>query len=238
MTLFAQVLHDIAEKEKPLSGTLLKIKVLTRKADAEHFKRWLQCEIEGYRDSGLTPPAYRRVAPQYRGIFHGPFQQRMSNVPLDPNCLPEKFSTLRVAEWPDSVAEIESTIASSGEVGEAPAIAESLSIVSVFREYGEQLPGYCLNEVISYYSIAGFTGMLDTVRSRLLEFLCQLAEKHPTLEEDDNFWTCLPKNQVDEAAGRIVYENCVFGDSYHNSGQAGSMGASGRSHDNVFNQGR
>ena len=73
MPLIHDIQLELLNEEKDVGSTLLKLKVLASKLEADVLEDWVTHEIEGYPE-GVSVPIYRKTPVIYRGYFTGSAQ--------------------------------------------------------------------------------------------------------------------------------------------------------------------
>ena len=242
MTRFSQLMKDVANPTQSLSSILLQARLLARELRSHELNKWVQLELNGYTEIEEVPD-YRIVRPRFFGHFNGSFGSATRNVPLSTSAFPDEIRDL-VANFPmtQNIAAIEQLLASDTEVYNIP---QSGEVVEAFRMYDVQITMQILNHVNGMFTKPAVAGILHTIRTRLLEFLIQLADQHPELETDDSAPNNIPAPHVTRATQTYILHNSnlnliqqgenSMGDIY-NAGQAGAMGPNAHAHDITFQQ--
>jgi hypothetical protein len=239
VTPFAQLLSDTANDSRPLSGILLRTRLIARQLKSPDFNRWVKLELNGYpRDEVL--PDYRIVYPMFFGHFHGAFGSSTKNVPLSTTYFPNEIRSLVSQHpMPNDIASLEQLLASNTETYHNP---QPGHVVEAFRRYGEQISGQTLNHVEGIFTKPTVAGILHQIRTRLLDFFIELSDEYPGLESDSSAITNIPVEVVSCAAQQFILHDCKFfngasrmGDSY-NAQQVGAMGPNASAQNMTFQQ--
>ena len=233
---FSQLIDELADqKNHSLSDVLLKAKVLAHQLRGRKFRQWINSEIDGYDRTG-TIPTYRKLMIALRGDFNGPFQSILRDVPLSTSMFDEDMrEVLNYHTVPNSVAAIEDMTSKEGD----PVAKLDIKYVNFFRQYGEQIDGMILNHLKKGIPKSGLVGILASVRSKLLDFLLELRDKHPDLDKDDKAAAQISESEIDSVMATNVYNDCIVIEGgemrdVYQAGQAGAMGPGAKA-DN-FNQ--
>ncbi len=238
-TRFKQLIDDVADESQPLSGILLRARVLASDLKTPELRDWVKSELDGYA-SRDDLPAYRVLYPQFFGTFTGPFGAATKNVPLGVSGIPEGVRDV-IAEHPmfTGVGAIEDLYAADTDMYNHPKTAD---VVGLFRRFGPQITGETLNAVEGVITKQAVRQVLSDIRSRFLEFLIELSERHPELKTDDDAINQIPVSDVSNAMQVIVHGSfnlhsggTQMGDTY-NVGQAGAMGPGSHAENMTFQQ--
>jgi hypothetical protein len=238
MSRFSQLIDEVADQRNhSLSDVLLKAKVLAHRLRSRKFREWINSEIDGYSD-GSELPDYRIVSATLLGEFNGYFHSRYKNVPLSTSFLePKVREFLETEPMSPGVAYIEDLVSKDGRIGKSLDIA----VVSYLRVHGVQIEDMILNHVEKTVAKSELMALLASIRSRLLDFLLELRDKYPDLDQDEDAPPRIPEAVIDSAMARRVYNNCTVlegGDMRDNyqAGQAGAMGPNAKAENMNFVQ--
>lgn len=238
MGRLSELIDEVSNTARPLGDVLLKARVFAHKLKGRKFRQWVKSETEGYPD-GAPLPDYRVIETQCFGDYHGPFGSAYTNVPLSTSMLAPDIQrcldTQRVAE---SISTIEEMLRlSDKEFG----IALDINLVAYLRRHGMQARNMVLNYVVKRFSPAAFSSILSMTRARLLDFLLELSDKHPELDDSEGAAAELDASEIDAVAEKHIYHNCtVVKDSQmrdaYSAGQAAAMGPNATAEGNTFIQ--
>lgn len=226
MSQLSVLIDEVSDqKNHSLSDVLMKAKVLASQLRGRKFRQWINAELDGYTDPKDVPD-YRVLRCHLIGQFAGPFQSGIKDVPLSTSTLDEKvrkwFSTELMA---DSVGYIEDLLATEGQIGRSL----EFKALNYLRSHGDYIEGYILNGVTKAIPRHSLAQLLLNVRTRLLDFLLELREKHPELNENDDAVAQIAESDIDSLVVTKVYHDCtvVEGDQMRDSYQGGQVGAMG-----------
>jgi AbiTii len=238
MSKFSQLIDDAADqKSHSLSDVMLKAKVLAHHLKSRKFRQWVNAEIDGY-DSKMPLPDYRVLHATLMGDFAGPFQSQLKNVSLSTTSLePAAKQDLGNQPLIDGISYIEDLLSREGDVGQVL----DYKTLQYLRVHAEQVDGMILNRVVKHISKHGLAGLLSGVRSRLLDFLLELRDKHPALDKNDDEASRIAEDEIDLAMSRKVYKNCTVFEGaemrdVYQAGQAGAMGPNSKAENINFIQ--
>ena len=93
MSLLRDIQDAALDSKVNLPDLLRKCKVLAVRLGNEDFKRWVDNELNGYRNNGDLPD-YRILNVESKGHFSGYFGSGLRNAPIPTGCLPEDFKDL------------------------------------------------------------------------------------------------------------------------------------------------
>lgn len=200
MKLLDEIIDMLADDQRPVTGALLKTKVLLHQLGAPELATWVNDELSGYPDNDRVP-RYRVIPGRVIGNISNP-ARRYSNHPIPIGHLDEsEQKTLQNVPMPNPIATIENLAQSDGSLSR-PLPMELNGLL------GAQLGnGYHVESARIEIDKASVIGVVSQVRSRLLDFLLELRGKiGPEVSE----------RQVAEAAKNLnlreMFNGAVFGD--------------------------
>ena len=185
MNLLDEIRVDLTRETATLPNTLRKARVLAHELQSQELRDWVSNELGGYSVEAAVP-SYRQFRLPVFGTFHGPFRERIPEqaIPIYDYDLPEGakdfLDSLTVVE---GIAALDALIESDVEVHRRPLPVQlTLALQSVVRMTG----GMVLHEMYHQIPRYIFAGILDSVKSRLLDFILDLQEKEVTAERLNN----------------------------------------------------
>jgi hypothetical protein len=159
--------------EANLGSILLKLRFLASRLGSLPLADWVKHEAEGYPNDA-TIPDYRIVGVTYTGSWSGPWGSGIQDAPIPPHLIKEFAGEKWVHhEARDSVASIEALV--SNDTGNIGINAANLILLLQGKVY----KGYACNAVTGIISKAAMVGVLQNVRSRVLELTIQLESEVP-----------------------------------------------------------
>ena len=184
MNLLDEIRADLTSETTTLPNTLRKARVLAHELQSQELRDWVSNELGGYPVEA-TVPSYRQFRLPVFGTFHGPFMRvTEQEIPIYDYDLPEGakdfLDSLTVVE---GIAALGALIESGDKKHRRPLPIEiTLSLQSVVHMTG----GMVLHEMYHQLPRYIFAGILDSVKSRLLDFVLDLQEKEVTAERLNN----------------------------------------------------
>jgi hypothetical protein len=212
--LFVQLLNEVADEKITLSSCLLKAKLLASCLKSRKFRQWVDAELEGYKGELSSVPDYRVIRPQLVGHFTGPFRSAMRNVLLTLDRIPSDIRELIDHHWfRDNIGGLEALLEADTDVFHR---RWDITFVDLYRRIGGvRVDGMILQDAESLFSRTAVRGVLHAIRARLLNFLIELSEHYPDLEQVESASVNVPAAETDQIVDRVIYQNCTI-----NGGQA------------------
>jgi hypothetical protein len=226
--LFAELLSDVADIEKPLSAILLRARVLAARLRVRKFKHWVQSELNGYVCHADSLPPYRLVGLSSYGNFEGQGVRNegvllpVAHIPAD---IRQPFET----KWfKESVGQLEGLERMDGDHVNYP---WEPFMLKFYRQH----PGVVVTNcqlVLAWLGCPKFivSGVLHAIRSRLLEFLVELRERHSELNIDDSILEELQTEDIAKTLDQTIFKDCTFKEAVTvatTDVQAGSLSVGG-----------
>lgn len=221
MTLLRDIETAAVDSAIPLPDLLRKCKVLAQRLKHSELATWTSHELNGYPDN-VDVPDYRCLSPgPSLGHFVGSFGRQLRNAPLPTTSLPKRFQEL-VGER--KFRQPVGTLVGMLEAKEGTLMwkwpAELVTYMS--HRYYED---FALVDAFQIITPAGIKGILDTIRTRILEFTLAIQTDDPDAGE------ALPNAPPPLPAQRLnqYFHTTIIG------GQAnlGNMGPATIGHGNV-----
>ena len=183
---------------------LRKAKVIATTLRNEPLKQWLTRELNGYAAKEELP-SYRKINSPPLGTFSGPLGSRISNYLLPVSMMPDFLqASANAVVLGQPIGEIEAMAESA--VGKGLRHPWSAEAVLVLQQT-ITVSGYALVEVYQPLTKPNFEGILDAVRTRLLDFVLGLQELNPEVLDSEKALTGLAGDQVSQ-----VFNVAIYGD--------------------------
>jgi AbiTii len=209
------LLHDIqngaTEDSVSLGSLLRKTKLLAARIGVKEISEWAERELSGYDDNEELPP--------YRGPFEatvlgdavGIYGRELRNFPIPPMALSERVRDgfLFKLYFMQGVTELES-LAASKETLRAPWPSDAVAAFPILAEGGTVKIDSTMTWIEIWKPIPYPTiiGVLDAIRTRLLDFTMQLGEEEPSVEREQRI---TDPERVERAAN--VFHTTVYANS-------------------------
>ncbi len=181
MGLLQDIQTAATNSDRSVTDLLRLAIVLGRRLRHQPLTDWAHRELEGYVDHSEEVPTYRRLRnATLIGQFLGPFGAAVKNSPIPTDVLPREIRDL-VKSMPlvEPIASYE-----DGAKGEGNLSMPLPQIVSIFGVMNiEYWRGYTLAEAELRFSRGVIQGVIDAVRTRLLEFALEIESLNPKAGE-------------------------------------------------------
>lgn len=170
MKLISDIINELMEYTIPISGPLLKTKVLATRIGSSELLNWVNGELNGY-ESNTPLPKYRKSQGNPIGnyVINNAVVSHAS-IPLA-HLKKAELSSLTEIVINDSIASVEQLINKKGIKFSVPAKAKAYieqSIIGLGNPYFQILNMHL--EIPASF----LTNILSTVRSKLLDFMLEL----------------------------------------------------------------
>ena len=176
MSLFHDIQTSVLKEDVSLASVLLKLRLLNSHLESEPLATWIRQELEGYGADEVPP--YRTVGVTYKGTFSSAVS-RLENAPIPP-ALINKFAGEHFTHYKvkDSISAITMLAQTDGT-----ARVDGSNLILLLQ--GKVYADYRCNDVFGIVSPNDFVGILDVVRSKILDFTIAIQKEHPDIREVD-----------------------------------------------------
>jgi hypothetical protein len=175
-SLLTDIQQAAVDGSQSVATVLRKCAVLASRLKNVDFQKWVSHELNGY-PAEADVPNYRKIASQAIGTFIGPFGSQMNNAPIPSAILPEKQRAfgeqVRLRQPIASLEEAAQINPNKGNL-EAPWPGNLIAIMQ-----GKFANGWMLHSASQQIPHGAVTGLVDSVRNRVLEFTLQLEQEIP-----------------------------------------------------------
>lgn len=203
MSLLREIQSSAIDSTVPLATLLRKCKVLAARLGNNEFKSWVDRELNGYQSKDDLPE-YRVISVNSKGHFSGPFQSGLRNADIPMTCLPERYrESLAHSYLMQPVAALEDLVtrSDSGMLSEA----WNPDIVALFgRGIYQNMNCMAAWKVISTASVVA---AIDTIRTRVLNFVLDIETEAPEAGEAPLNSNPLPQDRVEH-----IFNTNIYGD--------------------------
>lgn len=219
MKLVNEIIELAVDDTVRLPVILRKCLVVATKLKNERLKQWVLGELKGYEDNDNLPQ-YRVLPITAKGYFLGPFQGELRDQPLSPGVLEEKHRVWATTHY------LNAGISGYERILEQN--AEGMTVISpwpadlVVAYQSKFFKGWVLNRAWQDLPVAALTALVDTVRTRLLEFALELQGEIGDSEEPLNQ---IPPEKIERAVTNIFFggQNVFASDIAGNVQQVGEL---------------
>ena len=212
MTLLRQIQIAASDSQSSISTVLLKAKILASRLKNGEFSAWVDCELNGYpagKEEALPP--YRILSVEAHGLFRNRSGLIWNDAPIMTSFLPANLKVWGETTYiRQAISSVVSAATSAGELQvEWP---QEIAIHFGAKGYN----GFeCLRawQIVSQHSLIA---IVDTVRSRLIDFSLKIEAENPDAGEALPNVTPIPKHKV----------QMIFNNTFH--GSVGNVSQNGR----------
>ncbi len=200
MSLLRDIQAAAIDEQSQVATLLRKCKVLAARLGSEEFARWIDNELNGYTNLDELP-VYRVLNVHSYGHFVGPYGQQMKNAPIPSTTLPEE-----VREYAQT-SKITMAISALTNLSAGKEDQKDMWLPDLFRIVGERIYED-MNCVSAWKPLprAALTTVLDTVRTRVLDFVLEIEKEYPNAGE-----AALNSNPVPEEKVSQVFNTYITG---------------------------
>lgn len=199
MSLLDEIRSDLVNESANLSNTLRKAKILASAIGLPEFREWVDFELGGYTDREKVP-SYRRFRPTNLGDFSGPFQSGVRNVVLPIFNLPPE-----VKDFAENLIFFDGVGALAARGRDYGQIKWPQEMVMLARQAIQMDGGMVLVDAHQPVPAYLISGILDQVKTKLLDFVLGLQESNVTSDDLAN------RTVEPEVARNLFYIN-IYGD--------------------------
>jgi AbiTii/TIR domain len=211
MSLLREIQDGATEDTVSLGSLLRKVKLLAARIGVKEIGAWAAHELTGY-DSVEELPSYRgpfEATVVGNGVGYG---YQYSAYPIPRIAFEEKYrnSSLFQLYFLQGVAELES-FAAAKETARAPWSSDIVATLPVLVQTGRiQLdPEIQWSEIWKPIPYPLIVGVLDAIRSRLLDFTMQIGEEEPAAEREQRITDPARVEQAARIFHTIIYANAA-----------------------------
>lgn len=180
VTLLRDIQDAAQDSNVDLADLLRKCKVLAARLKHAEFAQWVTRELNGY-ENAEDVPAYRRIAVQSIGYFSGPFGSGISNAPIPAALLPEDMRHVATEQpFPQPVSTLAAFSSGHGEMLKGKWSGDLIAYVQQRYPMYEHM---VLADAWRVIPDAAIHGILDTIRTRVLDFVLAIEEAEPAAGE-------------------------------------------------------
>jgi hypothetical protein len=171
MTLLDEIIDGSSDGTVATADLLRKVQVAATRVGATDVVRWVKQELQGYGEDDELP-SYRTQTTNVMGLFTGPMQSRIrQQLPSHP-----EFSSLFNVDMRQPLLEVQSF----ADGTEDPSREWPASAVQRYETMGiYTIQFYGLFSAANVITRQSLRGIIDTVRSKAMEFALELQMRFP-----------------------------------------------------------
>lgn len=192
------IIKELVDPSTKLKDTLLKVQVLSFKIKNPKLKEWVECELNGF--VGKELPTYRIIPSSVFGTleqdrgFGGLLRRNNEALPIE-YLEKELRDALMIVRVTSSVSELELMIQKDGDYQiNIPHLVHS-EITKLLRN------GWVVSSAWQKISINSIEGIINSIKSKLLTFLLELADE---IGEQENIDIMEHKKKIDNLFDKTI----------------------------------
>lgn len=201
MSLLRDIQEAAVDSSVPLSDLLRKCTLLAARLRNDELRLWVASELNGY-DSKEGLPPYRVAVVMSKGHFSGPFQSGLKNANIPLSCLPDEFREMLSHVYiQNGIATLENLVNNAkGSVLHEPWDADLVA------HFGQSIYDRmnCM-EAWKVIPVSAIVGVLDTVRTKVLNFAIDIEATAPEAGEALPNIEPIPQDQVQQIFNTNIY---------------------------------
>lgn len=217
MSLLRQIQDATIDPTFRLADILRMCKILAARLDNLAFKEWINQELNGYVKNQENLPNYRIFKDlNCRGDFYGAYGSYHKKAIIPLIALPKEFRNIASTKCVvESVSSLENTIEQANR--------NSTCLLYVMWDpdavvlYGSKIYEFMVcTRAWTDIPTASLVGVLDTVRSRILDFVIDIEAENPDAGDAES-----GEKPIPDAVTSNIFQNCIL----HQHHQTASLGA-------------
>lgn len=177
MSLVDQIIQDAAGTDTPLTSVLRKCLILAFELDHDELKAWVTGELDGFASTDQLPP-HRTFAITAKGLLLGGFGAEIRDQPLPSFVLDEPYRWWATTAYANQGVAAYEALVAKDPTGNATVYWPADLVAKYQTKF---FAGYALNRAWQVLPIPAIGAMLDTVRTKVLQFALEL-RKHGLAE--------------------------------------------------------
>jgi hypothetical protein len=194
VTLLSDLIEDASGDNVPLAVLLRRVKVLAARLRTGPLANWVDHELAGYGSEAELPSYRGPFDAAAVGHFAGPFNSEIRNAPIPTVSFEENvrstFAPFFTVEFRQGVATLEDIVDRSASTGGTDSLhvawpADAVAYANQLWQQGkvQWYEGMGLISAWTPISAGQITGVLDTVRTRVLDLALAVEAEDPTAGE-------------------------------------------------------
>lgn len=178
MGLIQDIENAATDSSVPIVDLLRKCKILSSRLKHEEFSTWINFELNGYQKNDV--PEYRKInLPSPVGDFSGLFGSGIKNAPIPFSSVPEKIRPqVTITSMTNPIVELEDL----SKAKEHLVYQWSGDIIAYMQRHANIYKDMALIYAHSSLPPSMFKGIVDTVRTRLLDYVLAIQAEFPDID--------------------------------------------------------
>ncbi|MEM7061737.1 MAG: hypothetical protein AAF572_01030 [Cyanobacteria bacterium P01_B01_bin.77] len=205
MSLLRRIQDATVDPRFQSADILRMCKILAARLDHSAFKEWINQELNGYLEDGNLPDYRIFKDLGCRGDFFGPFDSGLKNAPIPPISLPEELREAVSTEYVlQSVSSLENTVSQANQNNTSILRAMwAADAVALFGRdiYKDMVCGQAWTDIPT----ASFVAVLDTVKSRILDFVIEIESEDPHAGDAEP-----GKKPIPDSVTNNIFHGCIL----------------------------
>ncbi|NES70996.1 MAG: hypothetical protein F6K24_40200, partial [Okeania sp. SIO2D1] len=209
MSLLRRIQDATVDPNFKLADVLRMCKILAARLEHPAFKEWIGQELNGYKDWKQVPDYRILENLSCRGDFLSPFGNSLKNAPISIIDLPEEFrekfreavSTKYVLQ---SVSALESIVGQANQANQS--LLRQFFVADTLPLLNDNIyPNMSCRQAWTDIPTAEFVAVLDTVKSRILDFVIEIEVKEPNAGDVEPGVKPIPEQTIN-----YIFNKCVL----------------------------
>lgn len=204
MGLLNEIQNDAVSSSSNVAAMLRKCLILAARVDSGLLEDWVKYELNGYPED-VDVPDYRNLQLTFKGHFSGPLGAHIKNAPIAPHVIEQIVGDDRFSRF--LARQPVTTISDSEKARNAGVLYvnfDNLALLVGQHVYN----GYSAVQVWGEVPSMGVIGIIEAVKSRVLELTLALEKKYPNAGEVGGMDG---KDQKTKSEIQAIFNNSIYG---------------------------
>jgi hypothetical protein len=171
MQLLAKIIEGAIDDDVKLVTLLRKCLILADNLNNESLKAWATAELNGYPDHNIIPE-YRITQVTAKGLFLGPMGAQINDQPLPAGILKEAHRWWATTAYLSEPVSSYERLAGDPDKNGCATINWPADLTAAYQ--AKFFSGYSLNRAWQEIPMGAVAGIVDTVRTRILQFALEI----------------------------------------------------------------
>lgn len=203
LSILRDIQNDAINSSVSISALLRKCKVLATRLNNEEIKAWVDDELNGYKSIDNVPE-YRKLAVQSYGNFVGMGWSQVNHQPIPPSSIPAKHREFITTEYlMQPISYYESLVEETKGINNDLKVDWPADLVA--HVANKILSGMTLRNAWKQLTRSSLVALVDTVRTRILNFVLELEHLTPDIEYESS--RTLSHEKVSQIFNTVVLGN-------------------------------